>query len=288
MADQVRIREEPIRIPAPVDIRIAPPGSEFAASAALATSYGGVSGRRTTRIHVLYTGGGNPYPSDVMEGLKNEELRAINAPVADPGALGREPVAVWLFPPGNRAYHLPRAAVHILSDDVEISALAPAAGWVEVPPEYATDEFAGTSRLIPADSPYFAYETYRAIFRQAKLSVLVVDRYARAGSVLPLMTANPVKATRLLIDKDDIDLTARAAMFSAQYKVSVEVRHLHQYPMHDRFIVLDNRHVWHLGASLNTLKKASMVRLLETAEATGVMKTVEGYWATAIPSQLAP
>jgi hypothetical protein len=223
-----------------------------------------------------------------MEGLKSEELRAINAPAADRNAVGRDPVAVWLFPPGNRAYHLPRAAVHILSEDVEISALGPSAGWVEVPPEYATEEFAGTSRLIPADSPYFAYETYRAIFRQAKLSVFIVDRYAAAGSVLPLLTANPAKTTRLLIDKDDMDLTARCAGFAAQHKVSVEVRYLQPYPVHDRFVVLDNRHVWHLGASLNTLNKASMVRLLEATEAGEVIKTVEDYWAKAISSKLLP
>jgi hypothetical protein len=239
-------------------------------------------------VHVLYMGGGNQYPESELEGLKSEELRAANAPAADPNAVGREPVAVWLFPPGNRAYHLPRAAVHILSDDVEISALGPATGWVEVPPEYATEEFAGTSRLIPADSPYFAHETYRAIFRQAKLSVFVVDRYAAAGSVLPLLTANPVKSIRILIDKDDMDLTARSTAFAAQYKASVEVRYLHPYPVHDRFIVIDNRRVWHLGASLNTLKKASMVRLLEPTEAGEVMRAVEDYWGHANTSKLVP
>jgi hypothetical protein len=224
---------------------------------------------------------------DVMEGLKSEELRAINTPIADRSIIHTEPVGVWLFPPGNQAYHLPRATIHVLSDDIEISALAPAAGWIDVPPEYASDEFLGTSRLIPADSPYFAYETYRAILRQAKLSIFVVDRYARAGSVLPLMTANP-KSTRLLIDKDDIDLTARSAAFSAQFGVSVELRYLHPFPIHDRFIVLDGRHVWHLGASLNTLKKASMVRLVEGEESTEVMKMVEDYWVNAVPSPAVP
>lgn len=224
---------------------------------------------------------------DVMEGLKSEELRAINTPIADRSSVRPDPVAVWLFPPGNRAYHLPRASIHVLSDDVEITALAPATGWIEVPPEYASDEFLGTSRLIPADSPYFAYETYRAILRQAKMSIFVVDRYARAGSVLPLMTANP-KDTRLLIDKDDMDLIARSAAFSAQFGVSVEVRYLHPFSIHDRFIVVDGMHVWHLGASLNTLKKASMVRLVEGQESIEVIKMVEDYWVKAVPSPAFP
>lgn len=284
MTDQVRVPEEQIRIPAPVDIRIAAQGSDFSASKSIGTSDGGVSGRRSTRVHYLY-GMGRQYPMHVNEGVKSEELRALNAPVADPSVVGRESVAVWLFPPGNRAYHLPQPAVHILSDGVEISALGPAVGWVEVPPEYATEEFAGTSRLIPADKPFFAYETYRAIVRQAKLSLFIVDRYARASSVLPLITANPVKQIRLLVDKDDLDLATRAALFAAEYNVSAEVRYLKPYPIHDRFMVLDGRHVWHLGASLNTLKKATMVSAVPAEQEEEIRSTLQDHWSTAIPAQ---
>lgn len=156
---------------------------------------------------------------------------------------------------------------------------------MEVPPEYATEEFAGTSRLIPADKPFFAHETYRAIVRQAKLSLFIVDRYAQASTVLPLLTANPVKKIRFLIDKAHLDLATRAALFAAEYEVSVEVRYLNPYPIHDRFMVLDGRHVWHLGASLNTLSKASMVNLVQPEQVDEIRRTLEDYWSKAIPAQ---
>jgi hypothetical protein len=229
---------------------------------------------------VLYTGGGSQYPSSVLEGLKSEELRAVNAPVLDTTFTVREAHAVWLIPSGSRAYYLPEAAVHVLASDIEIIALAPAQGWVELPSEYSHADFGGTSRLIPTESPFFAYETYRAIFRQAKLSLMVVDRYANAGSLVPLLTANPVN-TRLLVDRKNVDLATRAKLFADQFQIKFEIRCLDPYPIHDRFLIVDERHVWHLGASLNTLRKASMVRLLEGDDATGARKTIDEAWLKA-------
>jgi hypothetical protein len=141
----------------------------------------------------------------------------------------------------------------------------------------------GWSRLIR--KPFFAYDTYRAIIRQAKLSLFIVDPFGRSSSVLPLITANPVKEIRILIDKDDLDLATRATLFAKEFNVSVEVRYLKPYPIHDRFMVLDGRHVWHLGGSLNTLNKASMVSLVQPEQADEILRTLEDNWRRATSAQ---
>ena len=281
MSDSHRTREEPIRIDGPLDIRVAPVGAPFEDAKSIATCFGGVSGRRTCKVHVLYAGGSD-YPISVMEGLKSEELKALNAPVVDRELLNGQALAVWLFPPGDIAYHLPTAAVHALTSDVEISAMAPSSGWVGVPPGASTVGLIAATRVIPPGQPFFAYETFRAVFKEARQEIFVVDRYGQAESLVPLLSANPVATIRLLVDRANPDLLERMRLFSQQFGVSVELRVLKPYSIHDRFILIDRRQVWHLGASLNTLKGASVVKLMDGEAGQQAQSMVEAHWTKAV------
>ncbi|MGI8608891.1 MAG: hypothetical protein ACR2MY_06640 [Candidatus Dormibacteria bacterium] len=48
---------------------------------------------------------------------------------------------------------------------------------------------------------------------------------------------------RLLVDKADTDLLERTRLFAQQFGVTVEVRVLQPYSIHDRFIVIDGKQV---------------------------------------------
>ena len=116
----------------------------------------------------------------------------------------------------------------------------------------------GNSDLKPKQGVFFdgqvfdAYNFVSDLFRSAKKSILIIDNYID-DSVLVHLTAisKGVKVkilTKSISDKLGLDIKK----FSSQYfPIEAKVFTL----AHDRFIIIDNKDVYHFGASLKDLGK---------------------------------
>jgi len=90
----------------------------------------------------------------------------------------------------------------------------------------------------------------REILRGARQAIIVVDSYVD-GTVLELLKSReaPINSLRILTLNCPDDLALEASKFQAQYaNVTVELRRSRTF--HDRFLVVDGAHCWHLGASI--------------------------------------
>jgi len=97
-----------------------------------------------------------------------------------------------------------------------------------------------------------AYKFISDLFRSAKKSILIIDNYID-DTVLVHLTkrANDVKVTILTKDiSKQLELDVKK--FNSQYPV-IEVKEIKG--AHDRFIVIDDAIVYHVGASLKDLGK---------------------------------
>ena len=101
---------------------------------------------------------------------------------------------------------------------------------------------------------YDAFEQMKKFVRMAKKELIIIDPYF-ADSVLPLI-AQKRKDVEVLVVKNsrskllhDVDV----AQFNTQYANSLTVKVSDRF--HDRFLIIDNTTLIHVGASLNHLGK---------------------------------
>ena len=97
-----------------------------------------------------------------------------------------------------------------------------------------------------------AYKFVSDIFRSAKKSILIIDNYID-NTVLVHLTdvkknVNVKILTRIISDKLKLDIEK----FKKQH-LSIEVKVFNR--SHDRFIIIDEKEVYHFGASLKDLGK---------------------------------
>jgi len=97
-----------------------------------------------------------------------------------------------------------------------------------------------------------AYKFVSKLIKTAKNSIVLIDNYIDESVLTLLSKRNP-----------DVDTTIYTANISKQFKLDVK-RHNAQYPKieviqftkaHDRFLIIDNETVYHIGASLKDLGK---------------------------------
>jgi len=109
--------------------------------------------------------------------------------------------------------------------------------------------------FLPSGSPHDAYVQIRSIIQQAAKEALIIDPWVDE-TLWPLLTNIPRSCkVRILGEhlKGDFELEARK--FVAQHGTSIEVRTTTKY--HDRFIFLDRKRCFHLGASIKDAGKKS-------------------------------
>lgn len=105
------------------------------------------------------------------------------------------------------------------------------------------------------DGQFFdAFEQMKKFVRMAKSELIVIDPYF-ADSVLPLVAQKRqgVAVTVVKGSRNRILHSADVAAFNAQYGNSLTVKTSDKF--HDRFLIIDNGVLIHVGASLNCLGK---------------------------------
>lgn len=137
-------------------------------------------------------------------------------------------------------------------------------------------------QVFPKGTQYEAFKAITSMMRTATKEILVVDNYL-GSSLLEMVEAIPSQPSiRLLTFKPSADFKVAVTTFQKQYGQTPEVR-LHQREVHDRAIVIDDKHFFALGASIKDLgDKLSLLNKLEDpANIARLRAEFQAIWASA-------
>jgi hypothetical protein len=143
-----------------------------------------------------------------------------------------------------------------------------------------------TGGTFTAGEVFIATETIRKIIASATSEVLIVDNYS-SGDTLGLVFAAPAAVTaRVLTSNMTADYTTMALRYRRERgQVSLETRTTKT--IHDRYIVIDARTYYHVGATLKDLgsKMFSFTQKIDPTEMTKIQATLTAAWgsATVVP-----
>lgn len=134
------------------------------------------------------------------------------------------------------------------------------------------------TKLIPTHGIFFegqvfdAYELASRIIRSAKKNIILIDNYIDESTLI-LLTKKEVNVSVLLLTKSiykQLELDIKKA--NEQYG-SFEWQPFKQ--SHDRFLIIDEKEVYHLGASLKDLgKKWFAFSMLDLKSVESIMKAI--------------
>lgn len=140
------------------------------------------------------------------------------------------------------------------------------------------------THLIPTQGVFFdgqifdAYELASRIIRSAKKSIVLIDNYIDESTLTHLSKKKKGVQVHLLTK------TPSAGQASKQLKLDIQKAN-QQYgnfavkpftQSHDRFLIIDDKEVYHLGASLKDLgKKWFAFSKLETKSVDGIMNEIK-------------
>lgn len=136
------------------------------------------------------------------------------------------------------------------------------------------------SHHIPTQGVFFdgqiydAYELASKIIRSAKKSIILIDNYMDENTLTHLSKKNKGVKAHLLTKTISKQLILDVQKANAQYG-NFEAKVFTQ--SHDRFLIIDSKEVYHLGASLKDLgKKWFAFSKLETKSVEGIMNEIKG------------
>ncbi len=115
-----------------------------------------------------------------------------------------------------------------------------------------------SSHLIPNQGVFFdgqvfdAYELTSRLIRSAKYSIVLIDNYVDENTLTQLSKKNKGVKVTLFTKKVTQQLVLDLKKANEQYG-NFEVKEFHK--SHDRFLIIDNTEIFHLGASLKDLGK---------------------------------
>ncbi|MBU3662148.1 MAG: virulence RhuM family protein [Bacteroidetes bacterium] len=114
------------------------------------------------------------------------------------------------------------------------------------------------SHLIPTQGVFFegqvfdAYELASKIIRSAKKSIMLIDNYVDESTLVHLSKKEKSVAVKIFTKNISKQLSLDIQKANAQYG-NFGLTQFSQ--SHDRFLIIDNKEVYHLGASLKDLGK---------------------------------
>ncbi len=118
-----------------------------------------------------------------------------------------------------------------------------------------------------------AYELASRIIRLAKKSIVLIDHYIDENTITHLAKKNKGVQVHLLTKTVNKQLTLDIEKVNAQYG-NFEAKTFTQ--SHDRFLIIDGKEVYHLGASLKDLgKKWFAFSKLEAKSVEGIMNEIK-------------
>lgn len=114
------------------------------------------------------------------------------------------------------------------------------------------------TQLLPTQGVFFdgqvfdAYEFVSKIIRSAKKSIIMIDNYIDDTTLTHLAKKNKEVTVLLLTKNINKQITLDIQKVNEQYgRFSIKVF----YQSHDRFLIIDEKEIFHLGASLKDLGK---------------------------------
>ena len=135
------------------------------------------------------------------------------------------------------------------------------------------------THLIPTQGVFFddqvfdAYELASKIIRSAEKSIVLIDNYIDESTLTHLAKKNKGVKVHLLTKSVNNQLTLDVQKANQQYG-NFEAKAFTQ--SHDRFLIIDGKEVYHLGASLKDLgKKWFAFSKLEAKSVEGIMHGIK-------------
>lgn len=99
---------------------------------------------------------------------------------------------------------------------------------------------------------YDAYSTFQRLIKKAKKEIILIDNYIDL-TVLDRLTQKNIGVDVTIYTRPDSSIKKLdIAKFNAQYP-NLTIKHTST--MHDRFLILDNTEIYHIGASIKDLGK---------------------------------
>jgi hypothetical protein len=121
----------------------------------------------------------------------------------------------------------------------------------------------GVELFFPNGSQHDAYTKIREILLSAKSSIMIVDSYVDGSIFKTLSVCQPNLTISILSQNIPADFKLESSKFRDQYKFQkLSVRKSREF--HDRFIIIDDKHCFHLGASIkDTGPRVSMLHKVQ-------------------------
>jgi arsenate reductase-like glutaredoxin family protein len=117
---------------------------------------------------------------------------------------------------------------------------------------YKPDEYIN-SKLLFNGQFYDAYTLIQSIFEKANKEIIIIDNYVDRTILDRLVNKNKNVKVTIYTHKDKCKLLNKdIEMFNRQYK-NLNIRYTNK--VHDRYIIIDNKKLYHLGASIKDLGK---------------------------------
>lgn len=119
-------------------------------------------------------------------------------------------------------------------------------------------DFQLNTQLIPTQGIFFegqvfdAYELTSKIIRSANSNIVLIDNYINEDTLSHLSKKNE-KVKAVLLTKNNSKATSLDVKKANEQYGNFEIRYFEK--SHDRFLIIDNTTVYHLGASLKDLGK---------------------------------
>lgn len=141
--------------------------------------------------------------------------------------------------------------------------------------------------FIDDNKPFSAYKTISTIVNKTTSSLKMVDNYIEATSLDFFAGVNTKAEINIismrLLPNATIFKTALDKFMTEWGGTSLELKTTSYF--HDRYIIIDNSEVWHLGPSLNYLgKKPAMISRIQDDEVSKhIISLFDTQWTTATP-----
>jgi len=135
------------------------------------------------------------------------------------------------------------------------------------------------TNTIPTQGIFFegqvfdAYELFSKIIRKAKTHIILIDNYVDETTLIHLSKKNPKVKALILTHPINKELELDIQKVNQQYG-NFKLKKFNK--SHDRFLIIDQKEIYHLGASLKDLgKKLLAFSLLDTSSVQDLLDRVK-------------
>jgi hypothetical protein len=135
------------------------------------------------------------------------------------------------------------------------------------------------TNTIPTQGIFFegqvfdAYELFSKIIRKAKSHIILIDNYIDESTLIHLAKKNPKVKALILTHPISQELELDIQKVNQQYG-NFKLKKFNK--SHDRFLIIDQKEIYHLGASLKDLgKKLFAFSLLYTSSVQDLLNRVK-------------